>query len=557
MLYELYANNFAIMKDLRLTLGEGMNAITGETGAGKTLIIDALSLLLGARSSDSYIRSGCEKCLVEGVFLPPHPKPAESLIEELGFDPAENLILSRELVRGGKSVARINSRIVNLTMLRNLGRLLVNIHGQSEHMLLLEDSQQLFLLDSFGQDIEKLLSATYMSYQMMQQAKKAVAEYEHNKENRAQRIEELKYLIDELTKAELLAGEDEQLAAEANLLAHGEQLYQLASDGLNAMTGTDAAIDMLRNNLSVLKDIANLDPKLANLATRQENLFFEAEDISRELTLYRDRVNLDAFRMEEVQTRLAVIEKLKKKYQASIDELLVILEDAKNELISLEEISLSGDSIYQKYEQAQEEYSIIADKLSATRKQAAQLLGDAVSQELKMLNMPAAIFRVDLPENPPSDKGNEHALFSIQTNIGEPFQPVAKIASGGELSRIVLGIKVILSQLDTVPTLIFDEVDTGLSGKAVVAVAERIAKVGEGTQVIVISHNAVMAAAATHQIVIAKYEEAGRTVVDAKEISGELRVAEISRMIAGDKAGEITYEQAREMISQMSQQKQI
>lgn len=553
MLYELYAENFALMAELRLSLGEGMNALTGETGAGKSLLIDAVSLLIGGRGSDSYIRSGCDKCLIEGIFMPPYPKEAAELLHAYDLDPEDNLILSRELVRGGRSLARVNGRAVNLTQLRDLSRLLVNIHGQHEHMLILEDARQLLLLDSFEPVIEPLLEDVAAAYRGMRAAERRVDDFLQNQERRAERIEELTYLVDELNHAELRSGEDDELTAEAQRLAHGERLYQLATDGLEKMNASGAALESLNAALACLKAISALDAQAEALCRRQENIFYEAEDLARELSDYRNQLNLDLNRQDAVEGRLAALGRLKKKHRATIDGMINTLTEAKQELAALEELSFAADSLFQAREQAQATYAAAAAELSAARKAAAERLGAAITRELQLLLMPAALFRIDLPENPPSADGNEHALFMIRPNVGEPFQPVAKIASGGELSRIVLGIKVILSRLDSVPTLIFDEVDSGLSGKALVAVAQRIAMVGESAQVLVVSHNAVMAAAAAHQILIEKHEADGRTVVAAHQLEHEERVEELARMIAGNQAGEITLRQAREMLEKMSQ----
>ncbi len=553
MLYELYAENFALISTLRLNLGEGMNALTGETGAGKSLLIDAVSLLIGSRGSDSFIRSGEDKAVVEGVFLPPFPEPAGNLLRGAGFDIEDTLILRRELVRGGRSIARINGAVTNLSQLRELGRLLINIHGQSEHMLLLEEEQQLLLLDSFDPAIKEQLTATATAYQQLLAAKQEIKKYEQNRDQLLSRSEELHYIIDELQKAELVPGEDEELAAEANLLVHGEKLYQLAGAAFSALNNSGAAIDSLGDALNNIKAIADLDTQAESLAERTRSLFYEAEDLSREMTAYQERVNLDSQRLEIVEARRALISRLSKKYHSSIDELIAKLDSSRQELNQLEELSLSADSLYLRQQQAQSKYDQAAAKLTAARQQAAKSLSSVVTRELQMLSMPNAHFRVDLLTNPAAKTGNEHALFMICPNVGEPFQPVAKIASGGELSRIVLGLKVILSRLDFVPTLVFDEVDTGLSGKALVAVAQRIAMVGESAQALVVTHNAVTAAAAAHQVMLEKHEEGGRTVVAAHTLDQQERIHEIARMIAGDKAGEITLQQARDLLEKMSQ----
>ena len=551
MLYELYAENFALMTGLRLQLGEGMNALTGETGAGKSLIVDALSLLIGGRGNDSLIRSGCDKCRIEGTFLPPFPDQTRELLAENGIELEDDLILTRELIRGGRSLARINGRSVNISFLRSVGHTLVNLHGQKEHMLLLEDAHQLLLLDSYAQGSAPLLAVVREKYNELCSARRALDEYEQNIKKNSQRLEELTAVIRELEDACLRQGEDDELAAEANILSHGEKLYQSADSALAALRDGDKALDNLSLAAAALKDIASLDPSAAELSQRSQDLFYEAEDIYRDLTGYRDRIDLDPYRLEAVESRLDQLGRLKKKYKCTLCQLIDLLEEAKAEEQELQYNTASPEKLGERLHDAQEAYNKAAAALSNLRRKAAIKLGDAISKELAILSMPNAVFRVDLPANEPGPRGNEHAEFMICPNPGEPFNQVSHTASGGELSRIVLGMKVIFAQSDYVPTLIFDEVDTGLSGKALVSVAERIALVGKTSQTIVVTHNAVMAAAAAHQILIEKHQEGDRTVSAAHMLNEEERVVEIARMIAGDKAGDVTIAQAKEMLEKM------
>lgn len=551
MLYELYAENFALMTGLRLQLGEGMNALTGETGAGKSLIVDALSLLIGGRGNDSLIRSGCDKCRIEGTFLPPFPDQTRELLEENGIELEDDLILTRELIRGGRSLARINGRSVNISFLRSVGHTLVNLHGQKEHMLLLEDAHQLLLLDSYAQGSAPLLAVVREKYNELCSARRALDEYEQNIKKNSQGLEELAAVIRELEDACLRQGEDDELAAEANILSHGEKLYQAADSAVAALRDGDKALDNLSLAAAALKDIASLDPSAAELSQRSQDLFYEAEDIYRDLTGYRDRIDLDPYRLEAVESRLDQLGRLKKKYKCTLCQLIDLLEEAKAEEQELQYNTASPEKLGERLHDAQEAYNKAAAALSNLRRKAAIKLGDAISKELAILSMPNAVFRVDLPANEPGPRGNEHAEFMICPNPGEPFNQVSHTASGGELSRIVLGMKVIFAQSDYVPTLIFDEVDTGLSGKALVSVAERIALVGKTSQTIVVTHNAVMAAAAAHQILIEKHQEGDRTVSAAHMLNEEERVVEIARMIAGDKAGDVTIAQAKEMLEKM------
>ena len=549
MLYELYVENIALLRNMRLSLSPGMNAITGETGAGKSLVIDAVSLLIGARGSDTYIRSGADKSLVEGVFLPPFPQPlADVLTEE---EREDTLILSRELIRGGRSVARINGRSVPLARLREVGRLLVNIHGQQEHTLLLEEQRQLTLLDGFGgAACLDALAETNAVFCRLQEARGKVRDYEENQAAREKRMEQLQDTIERIEEVSPKVGEDISLQEEAHLLAHGESLYQQTSLCHNALNDGSGAVERLNEASSILQQASSLDHHLDPLTARLQNLFYEAEDVAREIAAYRDRVNIDAYRLEEVESRIAQLNRLCKRYGGSTEDVLQTLVEAKAEYEALEDICVSGERFYEEEKAAKAVYDQKAEILSTARRGAAERLGNAVTKELHLLSMPNADFRVDLPAVEAGAKGNESVVFMICPNVGEPFQPVSKIASGGELSRILLGIKVILSRLDSVPTLIFDEIDTGMSGRALMAVAERLALVGENTQTVAVSHAAVVAAAAESHILIEKHEEAGRTVATCHVLGEKDRVQELARMIVGDKAGGTTRKQAEEMLQQ-------
>jgi len=551
MLYELYVENFALIKRMRMPLREGVNALTGETGAGKSLVVDALGLLIGGRGNDGFIRSGDDRCLIEGVFLPPFP-PALAELPEAAPDEAGNLILCRELVRGGRSLARINGRTMPLTKLKEIGQQLLNIHGQHEYTQLLQEERQLTLVDSFGEaPLLQALEKTGAAFTRLAEARRRLRDYQDNQAARESRLDKLKYLIDELEAAAPQAGEDEQLQAEARLLAHGEKLYQFAGSCHQALDGNGGAVEKLDGALAELRQAAVVDPQLEPLFERLQSAYYEVKDIAGEAMAYRDKVDLDAFRLDEVESRIALLSKLKKKYGGSIEAMLERLAEARAEHGRLEEISVSGEAYRKELEKAEAEYAARAALLTRERRRAAKELSRDITGELHQLCMPNALFRVDLPEHPPSSLGNERALFMIRPNLGEPFQPVDRIASGGELSRIVLGIKVILARLDEVPVLVFDEVDTGLSGRALVAVAERLNIVGRTAQAICVSHAAVMAAAASHHILIEKHEEEGRTVIAAHILAGEERLKELARMIAGTKSGATTLKQAQEMLDAM------
>ena len=554
MLCELYVENFAIIGRMRLQLGPGLNALTGETGAGKSLVIDAVSLLIGGRGGDSFIRGGFERCVIEGVFTRDLSAGPEQALKEMGLildGEDDTLILSRELIRGGRSHCRVNGRNINLGQLRELGRLLLNIHGQMEHMLLLEEDQQLYLLDSYGgAALLQIKEQVGKAYAQMREKQKLCEDHERNSAARQERMAELAAQIKELDKAALKEGEEEELRRESRRLTNGEKLLALSGEALREISGSSGAAEALSAAAGALKQIAVLDEGAQALAERMEALYYEAEDVSRELDIYAAAVGTDAYRLDELENRLALLGRLKKKYGGETAYLAEYLKKARAELNALDEADFSGGKAGQALAEAEAAYFAKAKGLSAARLTAAGKLSAAINEELQLLCMSRAAFRIDLPAESPSAFGREKALFMIRTNEGEEFRPVAKIASGGELSRIVLAIKVILAQLDYVPTLVFDEVDSGLGGRALNAVAQRLAYVGQSTQAIVVTHAPVMAAAAGRQLHVSKHITQGRTEIEVRGLSGEERVEELARMIAGENISEITRGQAGELLAQ-------
>ena len=550
MLYELYVENIALLRQVTLRLGPGMNALTGETGAGKSLVVDAVSLLIGGRGSDSFIRSGEDRAVVEGVFMPPFPAAFCNALGDQA-DSEDNIVLTRELIRGGRSLARINGRIIPLSRLRELGRLLINIHGQQEHTLLLEDDRQLALVDGYGgSDAASALADTAAAYQAMRQAEAAWQEYNEKGEYRRRRLADLEEIIEEISLVDPKPGEDEALKEESRILAHGERLYAQSDQVYEILSRGGGAVESLNEAAAVLRQTAAIDSKLDALAQRISGLFYEVEDAANEVASYRDRVNTDAWRLEEIESRIAALGKLSKKYGGNIDTVLQTLEEAKQEQSALEELDFSGERLEKEMLRLRGNYDQAASRLRLIRQRSAGKLGEAVTEELHKLSMENAVFSVDLAPHEAKSSGTEGVVFMIRPNIGEPAQPVARIASGGELSRIVLGLKVILSQLDFVPTLVFDEIDTGMSGSALVSVAERLRLVSRYAQTVAVSHNPVMAAAAQTHTVIEKHEEEGRTVAGCHELKADERPLELARMIAGDLAGESAVAQARDMLAQ-------
>ncbi|MCL1816997.1 MAG: hypothetical protein FWG43_05285, partial [Clostridiales bacterium] len=432
---------------------------------------------------------------------------------------------------------------------RILGRLLLNIHGQMEHMLLLEEEQQLRLLDSFGgAELLQIKEQVGGLFTQLREKQRLYNDYLQHKTERRERMVLLAEQIEELEQAALKPNEEDYLRQESQRLSHGEKLLSLSAAAQQELSGAQGALESFSAVATALRQIARLDEQMNALAQRVESLYFEAEDIDLELTQYAAAIATDAYRLDELESRLALLGRLKKKYQGHTEQLLDYLQQARLEHAALDELDFSGTKINQQLQEAQSAYDKAADSLYAARMAASASLATAINEELQLLCMNQATFHIDLTPDKPSALGREKAVFMIQSNVGEEFRPVARIASGGELSRIVLAMKVILAQLDFVPTLVFDEVDSGLGGRALNAVASRLAYVSQNTQSIVVTHMPVMAAAANSQLHVEKHVAEGRTQIAVALLTGEERVEELSRMIAGENLSETTRNQARELL---------
>lgn len=548
MLQALYVENFALIERLELPFAQGLNALSGETGAGKSLLLDAVSLLIGGRAQEQFIRDGHDRCLVEGRFFGPYPAALAALLAEngLSLEAEDALILSREYQRNGRNICRINGRAVPLGLLRQAGRLLINIHGQMEHMLLLEERQQSALLDRFGGPaLEQAKAAVGTAFAQMEQWRQKAVSYESQKQERAQRLDWLQFQLEEIQQAELQPGEEEALNQERNRLLHAETLRETLRA---AMADAESAAEAAANALAPLKKGAAIDASLSAVLANAEDIYYNLEELRVSLSAYSDAVESNPYRLEEIEDRLALLRRLTKKYGPSLTDVLTYAKKAQAEYAALLDFDYNGAQAEEEYQQAQGRYMELAKQLSTLRAASAAKLGEAVSGQLQALYMQQARFQVVLEPAPASAEGLEQAVFLIQSNTGEKFLPVSKIASGGELSRVILALKVILAQLDEVPTLVFDEVDSGLGGRALNAVVAKMEQVAQSCQALCVSHAPQMAAHADQHIHIFKQVENGRTIVGAKLLAGEDRLQEIARMIAGDQITAATIAQARDML---------
>lgn len=553
MFAELYIENLALIEKTSLIWQPGLNVLSGETGAGKSMLLDAVSMLLGSRAGKEQVRRGAERCRVQGVFLPPFSAALRQKLAEFGLDEAadeDEMILSREVAAAGRSTCRINMQPVPLAVLKTIGRLLINIHGQSEHVSLLEPEKQLHLLDSFGGEaITAQRQVVAEAYHSWQQAAKQLAKIKQETSDDAERRRFLQFQIEELEAAKICPGETDELKKEAAGLESVQQRSGHAGRAYGALyAGKNAALSSLSEAVDELEELKRIDESVEPLQTRLQGLYYELEDAAVELRDYREAIVDDPERLEEINSRLFALKVLGKKYNADEQRLLEILEENKQELDRREnrddyiaDLTAQEQKLAAVYQQA-------AAILHEQRAKAGEDLAAKITAELKYLQMSKAQFAVDLLPKAPSADGGEEVQFMISPNPGEEMKPVARIASGGEMSRIMLAIKVILASLDEVPTLIFDEIDTGLGGRALGSVAEKLVEVARSTQAICVTHAPVLAAYADNNLLVEKHEQGGRTVTTVQELAGEAKVMEIGRMLAGDKVTDTTRRQAEELI---------
>lgn len=555
MFAELYIENLALIERAALIWQPGLNVLSGETGAGKSMLLDAVSLLLGSRADRDLIRRGSDFCRVQGVFLPPFGRALQAELAELGLADAleedDQLILSREIAANGRSVCRVNMRPVPLGAFRRIGRLLINIHGQMEHVLLLEPGRQLALLDSFGGAEHEAAGERLRGlWRAWQTAENELRRAEQETADDAERCRLLEFQVQELEAANLRAGESDELAAEAEALATVQKRSEYAGQAYRALYGANNAIvSTLDDVVRELTGLAELDGTVSVLQQRLQGLYYELEDAALELRDYKEGIVDDPARLDEINNRLFTLKALGKKYGGDEEYLLRLLEDSRAELERRENREEYIAGLQRQAEACRAAYRQEADVLHSLREAAGERLAGRITAELAYLQMPGALFAVRLNEKAAAADGVDEAEFMIRPNPGEEMKPVAKIASGGEMSRIMLAIKVILAGLDEVPTLIFDEIDTGLGGRALVSVAEKLVEVSRGTQAVCVTHAPVLAAYADNNLLVEKVEREGRTYTQVSELHGAERTAEIGRMLAGDKLTDTTMRQAEELIA--------
>lgn len=563
MLVRLLVKKFALIDKIEIDFGRGLNLITGETGAGKSIIIDAMDVVLGGQAATDYIRSGAERAVVEAIFDIGEVAGVKDKFAEFGLETEEdnNILMSREISRAAKNLCRINGRTVTLSMYREIGRQLVDIYGQHHQQSLLEKEKHLQLLDSFGgRQAQELLVKTGSLYKKYREVLDKITEIKTNEQERVRRLDMLRFQLAEIDTASLASGEDINLENERNLLTNAEKLTQLCSGIYEALyegsAEKSAALEAIHDALANLRELGKIDLQLQSLTDVAESAMYQLEDVAREVGKYRDRIEYNSERLDQVNNRLELIKQLKRKYGANVEEIIAYREQlavSTNECERAEELAVS---LTKELAAVEDEYNQVAGELSAIRKLTAERLEQSITGELAALAMPQVKFKVDLNRHStPGNCGFDEVEFMISPNPGEPLKPLAKIVSGGEMSRIMLALKAILARVDAMPTMIFDEVDAGLGGKAVQAVAEKLAVIGRDRQVICVTHSPQIASYADVHFNISKITTGERTETTVSRLPDAGRVEEISRMLGGNNITDLTKEHAQEMLDTASRSK--
>jgi DNA repair protein RecN (Recombination protein N) len=552
MLHALHIENLAIIDRLEVAFEAGFNALTGETGAGKSILIDALNLALGERADISLIRAGAEKLRVNAVFEVPNDPELHALLGELGVEPEDGLLyLSREVHTSGRSIARINGQPVPVSALKALGERLIDMHGQHEHQSLLKPSSHLEFLDRWlGEPALKLRQQVREAVSALRQTERELQEIVAREREREQMLDLYRFQVDEIRAANLQVGEDEQLETEARRLVYAEKLVALAGNAYDALMGEHGAYDQAASASRNLTDIARIDPSVSPWGEMLESALVQLEEVAHNLRAYAESIEYDPARLEAVIERQELIKRLKRKYGDTIEAVLQYADEAAAKLHALETQTERRAELEAELARLQESAHALCEQLSALRRDGAQRFANAVQTVLRTLAMERAQFTVEVRPKPMDATGADSVEFLFSANPGEPPRPLSKIASGGEMSRVMLALKTVLADAAPVPTLVFDEIDAGIGGRTAHAVGEQIAQLAQHCQILCVTHLPQIACRANHHLLIEKHTDGAMTRVAVQPLTGEARVQEIARMLAGTPT-ETALQHARELLGDL------
>lgn len=550
MLELLHIENIAIIEAADIEFAPGFNALTGETGAGKSIVIDSLSAVLGQRTSRELIRTGAEKAFVSAAFSGMAPE----LTEELGIQPEADgtLLLQREIQTDGKNVCRVNGRPVTVGQLRALGARLLNIHGQHDGQQLLDEEQHIVYLDSFGR-VESLAITYAEKYKNFTDIRRQIGALQMDEAEKVRRVDTLQYQIEELRRAKLTPGEEEELTARRGMLRNAEKFLDAVAGADYALNGDDSgggALSALRQAQDALSGVRHLDDAFGQLYERLGEAYSEVYDIAATVEDKRGELDVSPGELDRVESRMDLLYRLKKKYGATVEDMLDYQARCEAELAQIEDAGDTLVRLEQALSKAEKEARQAAQALSDARKAAAEQLTSQILAELQQLDMGKIRFVVNFAEKPLDSDGMDTVRFLMSANVGEELRPIHKIASGGELARIMLAMKNVLSEQDHVGTMVFDEVDTGVSGRAAQKVAEKMARISRRKQVLCVTHLPQLAAMADTHFSVEKGERGGRTYTEVRRLDREQRRRELARLTGGSHVSQTMLDGAEELLVQ-------
>ena len=544
MLKEIYIQNLAVIKEAVIPFDKRLNIFTGETGAGKSILINGINAVLGQRCTKDIVRSGCDKAVITALFTELSDEVCSKL-DELGIAHDDNEItVTREISSDGGSVSRINNRTAPVALLKEIGSMLINIHGQHDNQILLDSGRHLQILDDFGGD-QSLLNEYRVTYRELQQTARRLGELKNQERSNIERGRYLNEIIDDIGELDLRDGEDEELEKEYGLAKNSENTVISVKNAVSSIIGEGAANDMLVSAETEIAQYIDSNTALNSLYERLSAAEIELADIASELEGLADKIELDGQRLEYLGTRLSSINKLKRKYAADCEGLIKLYDDACREIAQLES---SGDEIKELTEKREELLRKVTEQAKALyeyREGIAKIFTDRVTSELEFLNMPGVIIKVLHEKGKLTVNGMDTVEFLISTNKGEEPRPISKIASGGELSRIMLALKSVIADKDSIPTMIFDEIDTGVSGKAAQKIGVKLREIGRIRQVICVTHLSQIAVMADNHLLIEKQIAGERTETHVMQLDMEGKIAEIARIMGGDSPSSLMLENAR------------
>ena len=550
MLRELYIENLAVIEKASIVLTEGFNVFTGETGTGKSILINGINAVLGHRTNKDIVRTGCKKAFVSALFDVDSRLSLQ--LSDLGFEAEEGQILiSREISSDGGSIAKINSRTVNVSSLKEVGALLVNIHGQHDNQILLAPEKHINILDSFGA-LEEDLQSYREKFRLLQSVSRQIKTVKTDELSKNQRIAELTEIINEISAYGFYEDEDVLVEEKYQKLKNSAAIRQAIFESNSILVGTDDEKGIDAFALEAAKTLsvnADIYAKFEELSSRLESLSIEVSDISAELLAILDELDIDPAVFERLSERREDIRKITRKYGPELSDVLDLLNRSQNELDSLQDSGNMLSELVTKQQNLLKEVTKLAKELSEKRKKAAQRFTKQVVGELEFLNMPNVKIVVDFKQGKLTLDGLDIVEFLISANVGEEPKPIAKIASGGELSRIMLALKNVIADKDDIPTLIFDEIDTGVSGRAAQKIGIKLAQISARRQIICVTHLAQIAIMGDNHILIEKQLSSGRTKTTVRTLDTEERKYEIARIMGGDNISELLLKNAEEMLN--------